>query len=150
MGGIAEAREKTLNLLTQGMKLQVQVDGDGDILVKFSDTSTAVWFTFSEQEFEDGAPTQGFVHINAPILREVAKSAELYEWLVTQGTMYRIGFVRAIHAEDGTISLMFRYALLADYLDEDELSTAMWSVIGTADELDEELQKQFGGKRWVD
>ena len=56
----------------------------------------------------------------------------------------------AIHAEDGTISLMFRYALLADYLDEDELSTAMWSVIGTADELDDELQKQFGGKRWVD
>jgi hypothetical protein len=45
---------------------------------------------------------------------------------------------------------MFRYALLADYLDEDELSTAMWSVIGTADELDDELQKQFGGKRWVD
>jgi hypothetical protein len=30
------------------------------------------------------------------------------------------------------------------------LSTAMWAVLYTADNLDDELQKEFGGKRWID
>jgi hypothetical protein len=46
--------------------------------------------------------------------------------------------------------LRYKYVLLADFLDEDELSTALWAVIYTADELDDELQKQFGGKRYID
>ena len=151
MGTLSEAREKTLNILTQGMKLQVQVDADGDILVKFTDSSTAVWFTFSQHDFKGDVPSQAFVHLTAPLLREVAKSNEMFEWVATEGTAYRIGYVRAIPEEDGgTVSLMFRYAMLADYLDEDELSTAMWTVIGTADDLDDELQQKFGGKCWVD
>jgi hypothetical protein len=98
---------------------------------------------------EDGQNT--VVKVSAPILWNVKRTPALYEWVATEGTAYRIGYVRAVPEEDaGTVSLMFRYAMLADYLDEDELSTAMWTVIGTADDLDDELQQKFGGKRWVD
>ena len=52
--------------------------------------------------------------------------------------------------EGGTLFLLYRHTLLVDYLTLDELDTAMWAVLATANEMDEWLKQQFGGKRWID
>jgi hypothetical protein len=132
------------------MGLNVEAQSNGHLMIKFSDTSTVASFRFEQQEFDGKAATQAFVHIFAPILRNVPASEELFKWIAIAGTGYRLGTVEAFEEEGGTIFLHYRYALLADFLDEDELSTAMWAVLGTADRLDDELKEKFGGKRWID
>jgi hypothetical protein len=150
MGSIAEAKDKVLTMLTEGMSLKVQVGKDNTFIVGFDDLSTAVFFNFTEQTFDGDAAPQAFVYITAPILRQVPPSNELYKWIAVQGTGFRLGCVEAFENEDGTLFLRYKYVLLADFLDEDELSTAMWSVLHTANELDDILQKEHGGRRWVD
>jgi hypothetical protein len=150
MGTIAESRAKVMKILTNAMDLNVNVGKDDKLMVRFDDSSTAVFFNFSEQTFDGKAPTQTFVHITAPMLRDIPASEELYKWVAVNGTGFRIGCVEAFENEDKTVFLHYKYVLLADFLDEDELSTAMWTVLFTADNLDDELQKQFGGKRFVD
>ncbi|MEY4942928.1 MAG: hypothetical protein RL254_1109 [Planctomycetota bacterium] len=150
MGTIAESRAKVMKILTDAMDLNVNVGKDDKLMVRFDDSSTAVFFNFSEQTFDGKAPTQTFVHITAPMLRDIPASEELYKWVAVNGTGFRIGCVEAFENEDKTVFLHYKYVLLADFLDEDELSTAMWTVLFTADNLDDELQKQFGGKRFVD
>ena len=74
--------------------------------------------------------------------------------MATEGTTYDVGCVQLyeVDEEDGSQTgfLQFAYTLLGDYLDEDELGTALWTVLFTADRLDDELQAQFGGRRWTD
>jgi len=150
MSTMAEAQAKVLKMLTEGVGVQVTVKKEGLLQVGFADTSTAVYFEFSEQEFDGKAPTQAFVHITSPILREVSESDELYKWVAIIGTGYRIGCVEAFPEENQTVFLRYKYVLLADFLDEDELTTAMWCVLHTANRLDDELKEKFGGKRWID
>ena len=150
MSTMAEAQAKVLKMLTEGVGVQVTVKKEGLLQVGFADTSTAVFFEFSEQEFDGKAPTQAFVHITSPILREVPESDELYKWVAIIGTGYRIGCVEAFPEENQTVFLRYKYVLLADFVDEDELSTAMWCVLHTANRLDDELKEKFGGKRWID
>ena len=137
-------------MLTEGMNLKVQVGKDNTLSVRFTDLSTAVFFNFAEQTFDGDAAPQAFVYVTAPILRNVSPSDKLYKWISIEGTGFRIGCVEAFENEDGTLFLRYKYVLLADFLDEDELSTAMWSVLHTANELDDILMKEFGGKRWID
>ena len=42
------------------------------------------------------------------------------------------------------------HTLLGDYLDEHELGTGLYAILSAADGWDDELQKQFGGKKWSD
>ena len=150
MATASEARAKVMKILTEGMNLNVTVGKEERLSVRFDESSTAVFFDFSQQDFEDKAPSQAFVHITAPMLRGLTPTNELYKWVAINGTGFRIGCVEAFDNEDGTVFLRYKYVLLADFLDEDELSTAMWAVLYTADSLDDELQKDFGGKRWID
>lgn len=150
MATAAEARSKVMKILTEGMELNVTVGKEERLSVRFDEASTAVFFDFSQQDFDGKAPSQAFVYITAPMLRGIKPTEELYKWVAINGTGFRIGCVEAFENEDGTVFLRYKYVLLADFLDEDELSTAMWAVFYTADRLDDELQKEFGGKRWID
>ena len=150
MSTTAEAKEKVLSILTDGMDLHPRLGKNNSIQVGFSDSSTVVNLSFDTQEFDGKAPAQTFVYLTAPMLRNLQPTPELFKWVAIQGTGFRLGCVEAFEEEGDTIYLRYKYVLLADYLDEDELSTALWAVIYTADELDDELQKQFGGKRYID
>lgn len=47
-------------------------------------------------------------------------------------------------------AIFFTHSLLGDYLDEDELVRAVTGMLVVADEIDDELEKQFGGRRFHD
>ena len=50
----------------------------------------------------------------------------------------------------GMGNIILTHSLLGDYMDLEELQTSLMVLAYTADDLDEELQTRFGGKRWLD
>ena len=153
MGNKAEAKEKVTKMLTQGLGINVTLQKNETLMIDVAgsdtdDISTNAFIDFDEFDGKNG--TTSFVEISAPILRQVPESEELYKWISVAGTSFRIGCVEAFPEENGTVFLRYKYALLADYLDEAELKNALFAVLLTANELDEDLQTKFGGKRYVD
>jgi hypothetical protein len=153
MGSKAEAKEKVTKMLTQGLGINVTLTKNEDLMIDVAgpdadDISTNAYISFDQFDGNNG--TVSWVQISAPILREVPESEELYKWIAVAGTSFRIGCVEAFPEDNGTVFLRYKYALLADYLDEAELENALYSVLLTADELDDDLQTKFGGKRYVD
>jgi hypothetical protein len=142
---------KVQRILTGPMELRVELEGN-TIHVRFSDVSTQVnisvqpWGTNS-----DGDPSS-LVQISSPILWGADPSPELYEWVAREGGNFFFGHVSAHDdlSSPGKLFLVMTHTLLGDYLDEGELSSAMYAVLGSADKLDDELQGRFGGKRLAD
>ena len=98
---------------------------------------------------EDGQNT--VVKVSAPILWNVKRTPALYEWVATSGQAYIFGRVACnISSVESETNLEFEYNLLGDNLDEAELITAVLMLLTTANDLDDELQKKFGGKRTAD
>ena len=155
MTAVADVKARVLEMLTEGLGIEVQLRPENEVLVELPESSTAVFIRFVAKEFKsEEIEDQVFVNVSAPLLRGLSLTPELYRWVATEGTTYDVGCVQLYEVdEDGgsqTGFLRFAYTLLGDYLDEDELGTALWTVLFTADRLDDELQAQFGGRRWVD
>lgn len=151
MANVDQTMMKVQRLLTGPMGLRIQLNGD-TIAVQFTDVSTRV--NIAVQEWgtnKDGDPAS-LVRISCPILWEVNPSPGLYEWIAREGGNFFFGHVTA-HEDStsaGKLFLVMSHTLLGDYLDEEELSSAMWAILGSADKLDDELKGKFGGKRLAD
>jgi hypothetical protein len=155
MTDVADVKARVLEMLTEGLGIEVQLRPENEVLVELPESSTAVFIRFFAKEFKsEEIEDQVFVNVSAPLLRGLSLTPELYRWVATEGTTYDVGCVQLyeVDEDDGSQTgfLRFVYTLLGDYLDEDELGTALWTVLFTADRLDDELQAQFGGRRWVD
>ena len=151
MATVDQTMIKVQRLLTGPMNLQIQMMGDF-IRVTFTDSSTAVHLRIVDWgKTKDGEP-QTLVRISAPVLYGVKPTPALYEYLVrTAPTKWFASITVADDANSpGNLVVSMVHTLLGDYLDEEELRAAMFGVLGAADELDDTLQKTFGGKRWID
>lgn len=125
-------------LLEQG--LQVTLISDG-FQVPYD--STAVNISIVAQD------DRVLVQMYVPLLHQVPESPQLFEYVATEGQNYYFGNMHYVRDVDGGL-LVFEHTLLGDYLDADELHTAVASLALTGNDLDDELQKKFGGKRYVD
>jgi hypothetical protein len=142
---------KVQRLLTGPMGLRIQLEGN-TITVVFTDVSTRVNLTIQDWGVNKDGDPQALVRISSPVLWEVDPSPALFEWVAKEGGNYLFGHVSA-HEDataPGKLFLVMSHTLLGDYLDEEELSSAMYAVLGTADKLDDELKQKFGGKRLAD
>lgn len=151
MATVEQTMMKVQRLLTGPMGLRVVLEGDR-FSVTFQDTSTSVQLRVLDGgKDQDGEP-RTYVLITSLILKRVKPTPALFEWVARQGGSRWFGHVE-VHddpAEPGTVYLLMSHTLLGDYLDEKELAAGMWSVLSSADAWDEELQKQFGGRRWME
>ncbi|MBP9115343.1 MAG: YbjN domain-containing protein [Acidimicrobiia bacterium] len=111
---------------------QLRMDADGDIPIRWG---SALYYV----RLLDKSPT--LVQIFCVVLRNVASSHELLEEIniINEG----IVSARMFWAESNVIAAS---ELLADQLDQEELSHACWSVGSLADWADTELHEQFGGE----
>jgi hypothetical protein len=142
---------KVQRLLTGPMNLKIQLQGDL-IGVVFTDVSTQIHIRILDWgKNKDGEP-RSLVRISAPLLRGVAPAAALYEYLAREAPRLWFGNIACWDDEEekGKLALTLGHTLLGDYLDEEELRSAMYGVLNSADELDDKLQARFGGKRWTD
>lgn len=150
MATVEETAMKVQRLLTGPMGLEIGMKGDV-FSVRFTDASTAVYLRIRDWgKTSDGEP-RSLVVVSAPILREVPATPALFEWVARTGGSRWFGHVEVYDDKvQGQVQLHFSHTLLGDYLDEKELSTVLWAVLGAADEWDDQLRTQFGGKRWSD
>lgn len=123
----------------------VQLDDDGDLVVR---KDSAVVFVSAREGFgEDGVLIRIFCHL----VRDVKLTPELYKWVATEGNAYKIGRMCVVPDDAGKNGLvMFDWFLVGDDLDESELLAGVYAVMHTADDLDDEIQAKFGGKKFTD
>lgn len=119
----------------------IEVDRDGDFT--FPVDSTRVFIQLVEQD------DRSLIKVSAPVLRGLQPTAELYKHLALHAGDYFFGSWE-VRETGETLSLWFYYTLLGDYVDPDELKTAIGAVGSAANNLDDDLQERFGGKRYVD
>jgi len=142
---------KVQRILTGPMGLRISLQGSS-ISVSFTDVSTRVNVSVADWgKNKDGDPSS-LVQLSCPILWEVDPSPGLFEWISREGGNYYFGHVSVQDdsSAPGKLFVMMSHTLLGDYLDEEELSSALYAMLGTADKLDDELKGKFGGKRLAD
>jgi hypothetical protein len=119
------------------------IDSDGDFTVRRGSARGFLRVIGPE----DNSDRPVFVSIFVPVLRGAIETPELHKWIAYQGNdVY--GRYSLSESDDGTVDLMLTHVLLGDYLDEAEVGYAVGWIMQTADEVDEELQQKFGGRRF--
>ena len=151
MGTVDQTMMKVQRILTGPMGLRVSLQGNA-MHVTFTDVSTRATVSVQDWGVDKNGDPQTLVQISSPVLWEVEPTPTLYEWIAKEGGRYFFGHISAHDDTDapGKLFLLMSHTLLGDYLDEEELSSAMYGVLGTADKLDDELKQRFGGKRLAD
>lgn len=127
----------------------VRLTKDGGFAVEYGSSVTFIepidWVPDS-----DGS-SQSLVRVWAPIGRDVKPTPEMFRWAATEGQDKLFGSVTVLEGKDGEgCLLMFDHTLLGDYVDPAELTTAIYAVLFTADDLDDIVHDRFGGKRYTD
>ncbi len=86
------------------------------------------------------------VHVESPVVTGAAASPELYRYVATAAGVHEFGHLGVREEADGTATITFGHSLLGDFLDPAELRTAVVAVSFTADDLDDKLAAEFGGR----
>jgi len=151
VASVDQTMMKVQRILTGPMGLRIGMQGN-TITVTFTDVSTRVNVSVSDWGTNKDGDPQSLVQLSCPVLWEVDPTPALFEYIAKQGGNYYFGHLSA-HDDSsapGKLFLMMSHTLLGDYLDEEELSSALYAMLGTADKLDDELKGMFGGKRLSD
>lgn len=142
---------KVQRILTGPMGLRISMQGNS-ISVTFAESSTRMNLTFTDWGQNKAGDASTLVGLSSPLLWEVDPSPELFEWIAKNGGRFFFGHVTAYDdsSAPGKLFLVMSHTLLGDYLDEEELHWALYTLLQTADKLDDELKEKFGGKRLAD
>jgi hypothetical protein len=91
-------------------------------------------------------PEKPFVDVIAFVLINVKDDIKIYKYLMTEKSYIFNKWEVEPGEDNGTINLYLTARVLIDDLDASELNFAIMSTAVIADGLDEEIQKEFGGK----
>ena len=141
MSNVDQVKAKVQAILTENMTVSLDSDGDYSIPVG----STRVFVRVIAHPNNEAT----LVSVFAPVLSGVPLTPEFYEYVALNADNMIFGHLALADTENGGY-LVFTHMLLGDYLDADELRYAVFGVASAADEVDDELQKRFGGKRFAD
>jgi len=139
-GDVAATRTKVQQFLTQTFN-DVNIDKDGDFSLRHGSARIFVrTLTRDEVDFT-------WVSLDIPLLSGVKETPEVFEYIALHADDYMFGHLNAVRTDDG-LRIFISHALLGDYLDEQELLRAVGAMLGTAEDLDDELKTKFGGQRF--
>ena len=139
-GDLAAVREKVQQYLTHSLGT-VNIDSDGDFSLRYG--SARVFLRVYTHE----ASNNTLINLFVPVLMGVKETPQVFEYVALHADDYIFGHLNAVRTDDG-LRIFLNHCLLGDYLDEQELVSAVVSVLGAADHIDDELQTQFGGTRF--
>ena len=138
---VESVRERVQRILTEEYG-QVIVDQDGDFVI--NNGSARIFISVTEIKL--GV----VVKLYSPLLRNVPTSADVFKWVATEGQNRWFAHATLLEQDDATCHITWEHDLLGDYLDREELLHAVVAVAAGADDLDDKVQKMFGGKRASD
>lgn len=139
-GDVAATRGKVQQYLTHNFT-NVNVDKDSDYSLRHGSARI-----FVRTRTNDNANFT-WVSLDIPVLLGVKETPEVFEFVALHADEYVFGHLNAVRTDDG-LMICLSHSLLGEYLDEEELVRAVGAMLGTAEQLDDELQTQFGGKRF--
>jgi hypothetical protein len=151
MATVEQTMMKVQRLLTGPMGLRITLAPNDSFWVTFSDSSASLQVRVRDGGKDREGEQRTMVLISSLIIRDVKPTPALFEWVARNGGSKWFGHIEVYDdKEPGTVYLLMSHTLLGDYLDQKELEGGMWTVLNAADAWDDELQKQFGGKRSSD
>lgn len=155
MSDINKLRNR-VNSLAQGMFEDTSLTEEGNLIIAHDSTALIL----NVDELQDDMRTladnfslsKSFVDIRAIVLGDVKVSKELTEYVACFGPTDLLPGVTLYLAmqDNGLCNVIACTVLSADDLDERELRTGLLNVALTAGFLDDEMQKEYGGKRMAD
>ena len=89
-----------------------------------------------------------FVRITVPLLQQIPETPELHRHIAFSAGDHRFGTLALVPDHEHGTCVFFKHTLLGDFLDDDELGYALGGMLEDADDLDDELQRKFGGVRF--
>jgi hypothetical protein len=92
---------------------------------------------------------ESVVFISIALLYYLQPSPELFRYVAMHADDWYFGHL-SVSEKEGKLTLWLTHSLLGDYLDVEELKTAVATMAKTADRLDDELKAKFGGERYDD
>jgi hypothetical protein len=147
MPKIDQVKNKIMRMLSS--KMSIRLDDDGDILIQHE--SAVCFVSVDEWGEQDGDGDDIIIQVRAPILWDVRRTPELYEWVATKGQQFIVGRVACNKDEDPALTnVWFEYSILGDNVDEPEIVMAVSAVITTANKLDDQLKPLFGGRKSIE
>jgi hypothetical protein len=90
---------------------------------------------------------ESIAFISIPVLYSLEPSPELFRHVALHADDWHFGHLSVTEEDGGKLKLWLTHSLLGDYLDVEELKTAVATMARTADGLDDELKAKFGGER---
>jgi hypothetical protein len=138
----AQVKDKVQRILTESFG-SASIDKDGDFFTRFE--SALVYIRVIELKSEISV-----VKTWAIMISQAQPTPELYKWAATEGQSYFFGHSRVVEGEDGLVDIVFEHTLLGDFLDPEELNWAVVALGQSANDLDDQLQARFGGKRFIE
>jgi hypothetical protein len=151
MADVDTTMMKVQRILTGPMGLRISLQGS-TLSVTFNNSSTRVNLSFTDWGLNKAGDPSTLIGVSAPLLWEVEPTPAVFEWIAREGGKFYFGHVTAYDdtSAPGKVFLLMSHTLLGDYLDEEELHWALYTLLQTADKLDDELKEKFGGKRLAD
>jgi hypothetical protein len=134
---ISATRDRVASMLA-ALVGSIELSAAGDLSFPYESTRV---FVNVRPLVDDSTVVNVFAFTNV----DLVPSAELYEFVALHSGDFVFGHL-SLDVTEGKGTLILRHTLLADYLDEPELNTAVRAIALTADDIDDELKAKFGGR----
>jgi hypothetical protein len=143
MSQVSQIQKKVQSILTSELG-SVNVDADGMISIPYQSTLVTIAVEqFASSTDETIVDVRGLISFDTPT------SPDLYKWLNKKNSELRFGSIFHLESKQNTI-MVLQYSLLGNFLDPEELLNALRAVVLMADILDDEVTKEFGGRKYSD
>jgi hypothetical protein len=142
MSTIDTVKGKIQRILADQMG-SVKIDRDGDFIVTHESAVTFV-SVYPVNEDEDADIV---IRCYSPMVKDVPLTPELTKWIAVEGQQFAFGGCYINPDDDGkNCWVYFRYSIVGNDLDPNELISAVYRTVFTANDLDDMLKEKFGGK----
>jgi len=137
---------KVQRMLTEELGT-VKIDRDGDFIITHESAVVFVAvFAINDKEDSDIV-----IRCTSPMVKDAPLTSELTKWIAIEGQNFSFGSCSLNPNDDGTTAwIYFRYAIVGNDLDSNELISAVYRTVFTANQLDDELKSKFGGKLFTE
>jgi hypothetical protein len=125
----------------------VEIDRDGDFIVKHESTIVFV----SVFAFNDNEDSDIVISCVAPLVTGVPLTPEVFKWVAVDGQRFHFGSCYITPEENPANGwIYFKYAIVGNDLDSNELLSAVYRTAFTANDFDDKLKELFGGKLFTE
>lgn len=139
MANLVAVRDKVQRILAARFAVELTPDNNFTLRHESARLFVRCW------EPPDGQRV--IVALEVPLLFNVKPTPEVFKYVALHGDDYIFGHLSARETENGAM-LAFTHSLLGDYLDDEELIQAVIGVLGVGNDIDDQLQAQFGGEKY--